>query len=331
MELAETGDQELFQELAAYTNCIRLEQSRKTCIIWNIAMAEATGENFQTNIENKPKNATLAQISEQIGKLKRWGSQAKEKAAATVSAALAIALMATALLPIEAKAQPVSTTPGEKANTTEYFDGDPMRLTEDGARAKSLYELYRDTPGWWNKKGSFTPQDFVKLMLSYELGPLKDANEQVTDDGFKVKDLVAEASTRWINMQCLAVMGRTCARPSENAFYQWIGAGSDSFNKRWNAMYLNENNQLIKPQPEKLGQITRDEGRNPALADYVMAKILNPPDPKWTIATGIVGYTGPSYWGNMEMLGKTPPSNPLYRFGSGSTAFYIINQEQANQ
>lgn len=207
---------------------------------------------------------------------------------------------------------------------------DLTRLTDWGNHANDLYKLYRDNPGWWNNNGQFTHDDFVKLMLSYELGPLVSQNERVMDDGTKVKDLLAESSTRWVYAHCQEVTGKPCSNISENDMMNWIGVNSESFRRRWRAMYYDENNMPIKPDPPKLKRITRDDGRNATLANYIVENIWNPLDPTWKEVTGKAGYTRPRYWGNISMYGNNVPVNAFYALGTGASSFLIVSEEQNN-
>ena len=205
-----------------------------------------------------------------------------------------------------------------------YYDLVP--LTNWGKNAQQLYQNYKNTSGWWNnyEAGQMTEKEFFELILSYELGPL--ANVSIKNEE-KFRSNLAEASTHWFYSKCEFETGGLCPGATTNAFYNWLGGASESFQRRWRELYLTDEGYYKKFDVESLNKITPEHGRNPDLAQFVINKIINPTDVSWTQTKGREVMKSPFYWGNEYMFGETP-KDYLWKFGSGINAWYLVTLEQ---
>ena len=201
---------------------------------------------------------------------------------------------------------------------------DSMPLTEWGRNIKELYEAYKNTSGWWNnnEEGNFEPLDLANLIISFELSPLFSEPELSQPE---VKNILAEATTRWFYTKCAYEGGGTCPGVTANAIFNWLGGGMGTAKRRWGELFIDENG-IIRPNVETdiINRITPQYVQNNPISDFIVSNIINPMDKSWTNIVGPGSADRPIYWGNLFGF-ETKPKNYFLKFGEGSSAFYVLS------
>ncbi len=216
---------------------------------------------------------------------------------------------------------------GKTSQVSQIEISDTVPLTGWGKNAENLYSAYRDTPGWWNdyEVDNFTAEDFLALMLSYEFGPLaaysnKNIYDRLTSD-------LTEATVRWLYGKCEYESGSVCNTATPNSVFNWVGGALESFQRRWRAVYLDSNGYLREMDQENLNRVTKNEGRDSAMAESAVSAVMNPSNTSWIVTSGADTRLAPYYWGNGSMF-TSYPSDYLWKFGSGNSAFYVLSVTQ---
>ncbi len=201
----------------------------------------------------------------------------------------------------------------------------PIPLTPWGQRIKDLYEAYKNTPGWWNGHltGSFTEIRFTSMILAQELLTFMPSNDDDQYLDLQFRRALAETATRWYYSKCAFESGGNCEGISSNGLFNWLGGGMEVAQDKWRAVFIEDGIVKQTFDPQILTEISQTQGAND-LADYIVANMLNPPDPLWKTWRGIEIVERPFYWGNPGLMGQEKPKKFIWQIGQWPEAFYLV-------
>ena len=192
---------------------------------------------------------------------------------------------------------------------------DPTRLTNKGQQMYDAYERVAGLCGqpeyWWRPdcSQSFTSTDFMIIVLSGEFAPFFDAGTNQFLATAEDVRMLETAAANWFSDNCLGHVqyGNSCAGPTENAIFNWVGENLES------GMRLFYSNPTTQYASEIKG-----------LATTILKSVLSvSPIPSQTDPSSPVHWANASYY--RQHYGAVPSEYVLL---SGGDAFYVVSYNE---
>jgi hypothetical protein len=207
------------------------------------------------------------------------------------------------------------------APTPTSTPGDNVGLTEAGKKAEKLYQKYAGyTPAqWWNIDGNFTIEEFLGLMLEYDISAETPATDLITE---------AVARQIWIDATSHEGHPAYCTNNiCKNGVFNFIGKYVESAQRRFIYVTPPEEDIPLYDFPcGKSGATAMSDAQN------IGEKILHP-----QAAWKEYSETAPYHWGNpptpqwalkvhgMDIIGERP--DQVYYLGGAHFVVYSIAQD----